>query len=171
MMGKFAMGMKPPKPPRCNAAAWSEDDRMTAAHDPARAAFQHDLDSVREGQVLQLLPHEFAGPAVLRRRCILDGQGATVWALRGPVLTVEAEGVTIRNLRLEVTAEGVEDQRAFETLWLFGCDIGQGYYFAKPMPEEQLTAWLRESRWAVTAPCPTSRRSATRTASCRSARS
>ena len=55
------------------------------------------------------------------------------------------------NLQLEVTAEGVEDQRAFEALWLFGCDIGQGYHFAKPMPVDPVTAWLKESRWAVTA--------------------
>src|SRR5262245_56756974 len=91
---------------------------MTALHEPARAAFQHDLDSVREGQVLQLTPQEFAGPVVIRRRCTIDGQGATSWALRGPVVTIEAEGVTLRNLRLEVTGGQAATPEEAAALWV-----------------------------------------------------
>jgi EAL domain-containing protein (putative c-di-GMP-specific phosphodiesterase class I) len=51
------------------------------------------------------------------------------------------------NLGLPVTAEGVEDERTMVTLRGMGCDVGQGNYFAKPMPVDRLTAWLRESPW------------------------
>jgi diguanylate cyclase (GGDEF)-like protein len=50
------------------------------------------------------------------------------------------------SLGLTVVAEGVEtaDQLAF--LREAGCDIMQGYYFARPMPVAELTALLRQRR-------------------------
>jgi EAL domain-containing protein (putative c-di-GMP-specific phosphodiesterase class I) len=50
-----------------------------------------------------------------------------------------------RNLGLEVTAEGVEDERAMMALREMGCDVGQGYFFSRPLPLDRLTKWLRES--------------------------
>ncbi len=49
-----------------------------------------------------------------------------------------------RNLGLEVVAEGVETQRHLMILKSLGCDFGQGYYFARPLPESALIALLRE---------------------------
>ena len=37
-------------------------------------------------------------------------------------------------LRMEVITEGVEAQDQVDFLKAYGCDIFQGYYFAKPMP-------------------------------------
>jgi EAL domain-containing protein (putative c-di-GMP-specific phosphodiesterase class I) len=51
------------------------------------------------------------------------------------------------NLGLQVTAEGVESEQACRELRRLACDLAQGYYFARPMPAEQITAWLGESRW------------------------
>ncbi|HOR22704.1 MAG TPA: EAL domain-containing protein, partial [Ruminococcus sp.] len=39
-------------------------------------------------------------------------------------------------LDMEVITEGVETQEQVRFLTDFGCDIFQGYYFAKPMPVE-----------------------------------
>lgn len=39
-----------------------------------------------------------------------------------------------KDLSLPVIAEGVEDARQMEFLYSVGCEYGQGYYFAKPMP-------------------------------------
>ncbi|WP_232428943.1 putative bifunctional diguanylate cyclase/phosphodiesterase [Aromatoleum toluclasticum] len=44
-------------------------------------------------------------------------------------------------LDLEVVAEGVETESAWNQLVALGCDTGQGYYMAKPMPADQLRDW------------------------------
>jgi diguanylate cyclase (GGDEF)-like protein/PAS domain S-box-containing protein len=53
------------------------------------------------------------------------------------------------NLGFQVTAEGVEDEKACRELRQLTCDLAQGYYFARPMPAEQFAAWLKDSRWKV----------------------
>ncbi|MEG1640845.1 MAG: EAL domain-containing protein, partial [Ruthenibacterium sp.] len=39
-----------------------------------------------------------------------------------------------RALSMETVAEGVEDRTQVEMLQRLGCDLIQGYYYAKPMP-------------------------------------
>ena len=46
------------------------------------------------------------------------------------------------NLGLTVCAEGVETDHEVEELRRFGCDLAQGFRFAKPMPPEDLLLWL-----------------------------
>ncbi len=48
-----------------------------------------------------------------------------------------------KELGLNVVAEGVEDKATLDALASFGVDRIQGYYIAKPMPEEQLSAYIR----------------------------
>jgi EAL domain-containing protein (putative c-di-GMP-specific phosphodiesterase class I) len=47
------------------------------------------------------------------------------------------------NLGLKVTAEGIEDEVAFQRLQKMGCDVGQGYFIARPMPLEDLEKFLK----------------------------
>lgn len=47
-----------------------------------------------------------------------------------------------RNLRLQVTAEGVETPRQFAELRALGCNIAQGYCIARPLAVEDVTHWL-----------------------------
>jgi EAL domain-containing protein (putative c-di-GMP-specific phosphodiesterase class I) len=49
------------------------------------------------------------------------------------------------NLGLTVVAEGVEDAGSLQRLLEYGCDLAQGYLFSRPLPAEELGAWLRES--------------------------
>jgi diguanylate cyclase (GGDEF)-like protein/PAS domain S-box-containing protein len=49
------------------------------------------------------------------------------------------------NLDLRVVAEGVEDRATGDYLAEIGCDQAQGYYFARPLPADDLTRWLRET--------------------------
>ncbi|MBC7910085.1 MAG: hypothetical protein H7Y30_06275 [Pyrinomonadaceae bacterium] len=78
---------------------------MDSSHEQARLKFQDDLDSLHDGETLELSPREFPGPIVIKHPLILDGQRATIWALKGPVVSVESDGVVLRNLRVEVTGE------------------------------------------------------------------
>jgi diguanylate cyclase (GGDEF)-like protein/PAS domain S-box-containing protein len=44
-------------------------------------------------------------------------------------------------LDLTVVAEGIEQREHYDMLRELGCDIGQGYWIAKPMPADKLFAW------------------------------
>ncbi len=48
------------------------------------------------------------------------------------------------NLDMHVVAEGVENQRVFDMLTGMGCEIGQGFHMARPMPVKPLSVWLNE---------------------------
>ena len=48
-------------------------------------------------------------------------------------------------LKLKVTAEGVEHEEQAEFLSNIGCDLLQGYLFSKPMPEADLAAYFLKS--------------------------
>ena len=48
-----------------------------------------------------------------------------------------------QNLGMDVVAEGVENQRQYETLSAAGCKKFQGYWINRPMPEEEINALLR----------------------------
>lgn len=56
----------------------------------------------------------------------------------------EAMIMMAHQLGLKVIAEGIETQAQHEQLLAAGCDYGQGYYYAKPMPETQLLSMLSE---------------------------
>lgn len=47
-----------------------------------------------------------------------------------------------QSLHIEVTAEGVETEEQYKFLKSLGCDMVQGYYFARPMPEEDFEQLL-----------------------------
>jgi len=46
------------------------------------------------------------------------------------------------SLGLRVVAEGVDNKRTMEELRLQGCDLAQGFYFAKPLPVADVTPWI-----------------------------
>ncbi|MET7421614.1 EAL domain-containing protein [Dactylosporangium sp. NPDC005555] len=56
-----------------------------------------------------------------------------------------------RALGLRVVAEGVEDERTWRMLVEAGCDLAQGWYFARPMPPERLLDWLSRHHRATVA--------------------
>ena len=53
------------------------------------------------------------------------------------------------NLGLRVVAEGVETQEVANALLALGCDVGQGYWLARPAPADTVTEWLRLRNAAV----------------------
>jgi EAL domain-containing protein (putative c-di-GMP-specific phosphodiesterase class I) len=47
------------------------------------------------------------------------------------------------SMGMKVVAEGVEDVHQLELLGAMGCDLAQGYYFARPMPAAEVPTFLR----------------------------
>ncbi|MFI9642114.1 putative bifunctional diguanylate cyclase/phosphodiesterase [Micromonospora sp. NPDC051925] len=64
--------------------------------------------------------------------------------------TIELAGA----LGLRVVAEGVEDERTWRLLYAAGCDVAQGWFYARPMPAEELAAWLARYRPLSPVPSP-----------------
>jgi len=56
------------------------------------------------------------------------------------------------DLGLTVVAEGIEDRETLVALQELGCDVGQGFFFAKPLPADEVEAWLTAAdaeEWAA----------------------
>ena len=71
--------------------------------------------------------------------CEIDASAATI------VQAIIGLGQT---LGLEVLAEGIESKHQADLLQQWSCHYGQGYYFAKPMPEADFLNWLKARRSA-----------------------
>ena len=54
----------------------------------------------------------------------------------------EAIIVMAHRLGMKVVAEGIETEEQFALLAAAGCDFGQGYLFARPMPADQFDAMV-----------------------------
>ncbi len=66
---------------------------------------------------------DFIGPAT---------EETQEWAFAGAILALG------RRLGLSVVAEGVEDEGQLARLRGMGCELGQGFYFARPAPLDEL---------------------------------
>jgi len=90
------------------------------AHEQMRDQFQEELDALHPGGTLQLSgPRERPGPVEIARRGVtIDGQGITLWSMRGPALAVRADRVVLKNIRVEYTGETgsgpIEEECAIE---------------------------------------------------------
>jgi EAL domain-containing protein (putative c-di-GMP-specific phosphodiesterase class I) len=51
-----------------------------------------------------------------------------------------------RALGLRVVAEGVESESTWRMLLNAGCHVAQGWYYARPMPADDLSSWLSRYR-------------------------
>lgn len=51
-----------------------------------------------------------------------------------------------KNMNLKVIAEGIEEVEQQDRLIELGCDEVQGFYYAKPMPEDEFLAFLEKNR-------------------------
>jgi EAL domain-containing protein (putative c-di-GMP-specific phosphodiesterase class I) len=71
------------------------------------------------------------------RSFLRSGQSPQASGLANAVVSLGA------TLQLEVVAEGIERQEQWHRLRELGCDLGQGFYFARPMNVLDTLAYLR----------------------------
>ncbi|HEX3326186.1 MAG TPA: EAL domain-containing protein [Actinomycetota bacterium] len=72
------------------------------------------------------------------------------------MLTDESNAVIVRstidlarNLGLTVVAEGVATDAIYNTLVHLGCNIAQGFHISRPVPAQEIEAWLQRSHWGA----------------------
>ncbi len=64
--------------------------------------------------------------------------GVAADASQGEAALVQAIVDLARTLELETVAEGIETEQQLQTLTAMGCDVGQGYFLARPAPAEEV---------------------------------
>ena len=66
---------------------------------------QKQIDTVSHGGTLTLdiSRGEYEGPIVINHPMTIDGQGRSIWSKKGPVVSVQTDGVTLSDLEIEVT--------------------------------------------------------------------
>jgi EAL domain-containing protein (putative c-di-GMP-specific phosphodiesterase class I)/FixJ family two-component response regulator len=67
-------------------------------------------------------------------------QGATSEEARRAICTASVR--MAHELDIQVVGEGIENQCDWDFLQRLGCDIGQGYFIARPMPGEDIPEWI-----------------------------
>ena len=57
-----------------------------------------------------------------------------------------------KNLKMEVVAEGIENDKQFQQLYGLGCKVGQGYLFSRPLSKEAIEEMLINGTFEMTQP-------------------
>ncbi len=65
---------------------------------------------------------------------------------------IEAIVKLAQNLDVELVAEGIETSEQFKLLRDLGCDVGQGFFFARPMAESEFALLLKQQSLALNMP-------------------
>jgi len=80
---------------------------LAKRHPNTMSFLQEQIDLAPPEGVLKLdtLGREFQGPIVVRRPLTLEGNGVSIWAPAGPVVSIESDGVQLRKLNVEITGD------------------------------------------------------------------
>ena len=62
---------------------------------------------------------------------------------------MEAAMRMIHDMELKIVSEGVETKEQMETIVALGIDYIQGYYFSKPLPEDEFLHFIEEQNGIV----------------------
>ena len=67
--------------------------------------------------------------------------GASTDGTRGAICNASLQ--MAHQLDMQVVGEGIEDRDDWNFLSQLGCDVGQGYFIARPMPAADVVDWIR----------------------------
>ena len=76
---------------------------------------------------------------------LLTDEGAT--GLAGPISGDVAFTIAHQLKSIIVGQDPLAHELIWDQLREMGCELGQGYYFARPLPPGELTQWIRTSPW------------------------
>ncbi len=73
----------------------------------SEADIQKLLDSSEENGTVRFPEGEYEGKFIVRKSCVIDGCGSVLWSSSGPILVIDAENVTVRDLKIELTNDNI----------------------------------------------------------------
>lgn len=80
---------------------------------------------------------------------------ANIHAKRESMAIVRAVTTLAGALAVPVCVEGIENEAAYDAVVTLGCQIGQGWYFGKPMPADQAVELLASRKRSGDSDAPT----------------
>ena len=61
---------------------------------------------------------------------------------KGAVYIVDAAVTLAQKMGIKTIAEGVETQEVYDYLKQTDCDMAQGYFISKPIPQDRFSRWF-----------------------------
>ncbi len=111
-----------------------------------KSGFKLSMDDFGSGySSLGLLKNLDVDVIKMDRSFLVDGEKSP----KGNIV-IECVVKMAQELEIETVAEGVETIEQVEFLKSLGCDIAQGYYFAKPMPSTEFTEKIGNNSFEYT---------------------
>lgn len=106
----------------------------------AQAGFKLELDDFGTGHAAIASLRNFPVARIKIDKSLVTGIAADteLQAITGAIIKLG------HKLDVEVLAEGIESAPDFDHLKDEGCEIGQGYHFARPMAVAELTRWIED---------------------------
>ena len=102
------------------------------------------VDGVQSGGILKLSPanKEFEGPLIIRKPITIEGHNCTIWNEQGPILTVKAKNVSLKNLIVEITDQA--DKLKKSKACAIKVENGQGLAFENVAVRGNITGLKEE---------------------------
>ena len=81
---------------------------------------QRLLDNPRGSGVVNIPAGEYEGSFIVNKSCTINGNGAVLCNSSGPVLVIAAENVTVNNIKVELTSDGIPYEQMVSVYCKYG---------------------------------------------------
>lgn len=81
---------------------------------------QRLLDNPRGSGVVNIPAGEYEGSFIVNKSCTINGNGAVLCNSSGPVLVIAAENVTVNNIKVELTSDGISYEQMVSVYCKYG---------------------------------------------------
>ena len=119
----------------------NKDRLLKAMHDIKNAGFAISVDDFGSGFSSLSLLKDIPANVIKLDKEFLNTQNDT----EKEHIIINSVIKMAKDLDMTTVAEGVEDEKQSELLKNMGCDIVQGFFYAKPMPSSAFNELLKKS--------------------------